>query len=237
MSPSNRTRFVTACAATGLLLAAASLRAQPIADPEMEGDGDARKIERRVVVLADGADGKPQIWESDGGNVKRGYLGVGLTDLTPELRSHFGVPENAGVLISRVEPGSPAEKAGIKVGDILTSVAGAPVESSLTVRAKVRDAAGGAPLAIELRRDGRTQQANATIELREHTEIDMGPLFLKERSGDKTWLKMDPKSLALAPGRRVELRTLNPEQRDQLEKKLKALEKRISELESKLNQH
>ena len=50
--------------------------------------------------------------EGDGPMVRRGYLGVGLTELTPELRTHFGVPEESGVMVSKVEPGSPAEKAG-----------------------------------------------------------------------------------------------------------------------------
>ena len=39
--------------------------------------------------------------------VRRGFLGVGLTELTPELRTHFGVPEESGVMVSKVEPGKP----------------------------------------------------------------------------------------------------------------------------------
>ena len=46
-------------------------------------------------------------------------LGVGLTDLTPELREHFGVGGDAGVMISRVVEDSPAAKAGLRVGDII----------------------------------------------------------------------------------------------------------------------
>ena len=45
-----------------------------------------------------------------------GYLGVELVDLTPELREHFGAPRDVGVMVGRVEPGSPAARAGLEVG-------------------------------------------------------------------------------------------------------------------------
>src|SRR5262245_50302044 len=91
------------------------------------GEEGEKRVEKRKVVVVSG-EGKPMVWESDGPMVSRGYLGVGLTDLTPELRTHFGAPEDAGVMVSKVEPGSPADKAGIKVGDVLASIDGKEVK-------------------------------------------------------------------------------------------------------------
>ena len=52
------------------------------------------------------------------GKVKRGYLGVSAQDLTPDLSKAFGVNTNKGAIITQVEKGSPADKAGIKIGDV-----------------------------------------------------------------------------------------------------------------------
>jgi len=56
------------------------------------------------------------------GNVKRGTLGVGAQDITPELANALNLANNKGALITLILPGSPAEKAGMKVGDIITAV-------------------------------------------------------------------------------------------------------------------
>jgi membrane-associated protease RseP (regulator of RpoE activity) len=61
-------------------------------------------------------------------------LGIQITPLTEELRAHFGARKDAGILVARVEPGSAADKAGVKVGDVLTDVAGRPVDDADDVR-------------------------------------------------------------------------------------------------------
>lgn len=67
----------------------------------------------------------------DTGNLKkrRGWVGLAGIDLPPTLRDHFGAPEDAGVMISDVEPGSPAEAAGLRVGDVVYEIDGRPVRS------------------------------------------------------------------------------------------------------------
>ena len=59
-----------------------------------------------------------------GATVQRGYLGVGIQPLSEDLAKSFGVPKGKGELVSRVEPGEAAAKAGIKQGDIITKVDG-----------------------------------------------------------------------------------------------------------------
>src|SRR5690606_23986457 len=61
-------------------------------------------------------------------NVTRGYLGVTIQDLTAELAKSFGLSDTKGVLVSQVMPDTPAEKAGIKQGDVIVSLGGKPVE-------------------------------------------------------------------------------------------------------------
>lgn len=67
--------------------------------------------------------------EGEAIRLRRGWIGVSAINLPPSLRTHFGAPESAGVLVSAVDPGSPAETAGIRVGDLVVAVAGQEVGS------------------------------------------------------------------------------------------------------------
>lgn len=95
-----------------------------------------------------------------------GFLGVGLTELTPELRAHFGVPEDAGVMVSKVVEDSPAHRAGLQVGDIISGVGGEAVASGGSLASKIRGHEDGAAATLEVWRDGRVETFTATIEER-----------------------------------------------------------------------
>src|SRR4029079_10651516 len=126
-----------------------------------------KKVDRQIVTvrMVPGQD-EPEVkvLPFDGKPVPRGYLGIGLTDIPPELRTHFGVPEESGVLVSKVESGRPAEKAGLQVGDIVTAFDGKSIEPSFDLRQRVREADEGQQAAIEVWRDGRAQNLTATLE-------------------------------------------------------------------------
>ena len=96
-----------------------------------------------------------------------GFLGVQLVSLTPELRQHFGVSEDRGVMVAKVEEGSPAEGGGIRVGDILTVVDGEDVTSGRALSSMVRKKKKGDTVSIELMRDGRLEVATVTLDERE----------------------------------------------------------------------
>lgn len=64
------------------------------------------------------------------GNVRRGALGIGAEDITPELASAFNLGDHKGSVVTQVMPSSPAQKAGLQVGDIITSVNGASVKNA-----------------------------------------------------------------------------------------------------------
>src|SRR5215203_485614 len=204
-------------------------------------DGPEKKIveKHRVVIVY--KDGKRQVFEGDGPMMRRGYLGVSLTELSPELRAHFGAPDEAGAMVSRVEPGSPAEKAGIKVGDILTSVDGKDVKSSWDVMAKVRRLDDGQQVPVEIWRNGKAQNLTVAVVLKERPELDMGPMFFKEGDGDHVihmrrgeLMKGLPEHLEGPEGGPMIRRRLASPREMELEKKMKELEKRIDELQKQL---
>jgi S1-C subfamily serine protease len=55
-------------------------------------------------------------------STSKGRLGVMVMSLTPELRKHFGAPDDRGVLVAHVEPDTPAAKAGVEVGDVIAPI-------------------------------------------------------------------------------------------------------------------
>lgn len=112
-------------------------------------------------------------WHASG----KGFLGVQVTPLTPELRVHFGVPEDAGVLVSRVEDGGPAEAAGIGVGDILTAVDGAKVDSPRRLARLVRRKKEGDLVTVELYRDGGLESYPVTVGERAREVLDLAESF------------------------------------------------------------
>lgn len=220
----------TILALAGLLLAGSAAWAQKQNNPKPA-------VRERIVVVD--KDGKEHVWDSEGTPVRRGYLGVGLTELTPELRAHFGVPEDAGVMVSSVEDGSPADKAGLKVGDIIASVDGKDVKSSWDVRAQVRELKEGEQVPLMVYRDGKAQNLSATIAMRERPELDMAPFLFRrgEGEGEPMVFHLDREQLRNLPRAErgdVIVPRIRSAREAELEKRLKELEKRLAELEKLL---
>jgi len=104
----------------------------------------------------------------------RPKLGVQLADVTPELRQHLGGDGDAGVLISRVLPDTPAERAGLRVGDLIDAVDGEPVGDSGDLVRALADA-DGRRISIGLVRDGGWTTLDVDIPAREPDETSTGP--------------------------------------------------------------
>lgn len=115
-----------------------------------------------------------------------GYLGVSMTELTPELRTHFGVPEDVGVMVSRVAEDSPAERAGLRVGDVITRVDGEDVGSGMALQRLVSGHEDGGEAVFEIWRDGGVETVTAMLEKREgHGMFPHGKMFFdREHDGD-----------------------------------------------------
>jgi S1-C subfamily serine protease len=90
-------------------------------------------------------------------------LGVMVMSMTSELRGYFGAPAKEGVLVAKVEPGSAAAKAGIKVGDVLLSVKGESVDEASDVINALSDAKQGDRVKLAIVRDHKQLAIDATI--------------------------------------------------------------------------
>ncbi len=106
------------------------------------------------------------------GRVERGVLGVQVQDLTPELAQAFAIPEQRGVVISAVVPGSAAEKAGLKTGDIIIAINGRAVDDSMDVRNTIGLIRVGSHVELKVLRDGKERVIRATISEEQHAELE-----------------------------------------------------------------
>lgn len=97
------------------------------------------------------------------GEVRRGVLGVMGQDLTSELAKGFGIETQHGGFINEVMPDSAADKAGIKVGDIIVSVNGRSIKSFQELRAKVATMGAGSKVEFGLIRDGDKETVTAVL--------------------------------------------------------------------------
>src|SRR5215831_7122073 len=97
------------------------------------------------------------------GSVKRGQLGVSMYTVTPDIAHSLGLPSPVGALVSQVVEGSPAEKAGIRTGDVITSVNGQPVKSNSELRNTIGLLRVGDKVDIGMMRDGKPLRVTAVI--------------------------------------------------------------------------
>jgi serine protease Do len=95
----------------------------------------------------------------------RGRLGIGTQELTPQLADYFGT--SGGVLVTRVDEGSPAAKAGLRAGDVITTVNERPVASPIELRRELARAAEGDDVSIGYTRDRKSATTKAELEKRE----------------------------------------------------------------------
>jgi len=98
------------------------------------------------------------------GKVVRGFIGVRIQDVTPDLAESFGLKDHAGAIVSEVTPGSPAAKAGLKEGDVITEVEGKAIADPGQLRMAVSQTAPGTKLALNVLRDGKTEKFTVTTE-------------------------------------------------------------------------
>ena len=110
------------------------------------------------------------------GKVVRGYLGVHIQDVTPELAKQFGLSQGGGVLIGDVSSDTPAAKAGIKKGDVVLGLNGQPVEAANQLQNQISQMPPGTSVKLKVWRDGKSQDVNVTLgELPAETAEKGGP--------------------------------------------------------------
>ena len=109
------------------------------------------------------------------GSTRRGWLGVRVQNLTGDLAEGMGIPGANGALVADVTDGGPADKAGIKNGDVITAFDGKPVPDSRALPREVADTAAGKAVNIDIIRGGKKQTLHAVVAKLQDDDIKPKP--------------------------------------------------------------
>src|SRR5207237_652817 len=104
------------------------------------------------------------------GHVTRGFLGVMIQDVTPALAKQFKLKDGTGALVGDVTPNSPAEKAGLKGGDVLIEFNGKKVTDSRHLKLEVARTSPGETVAVKILRDGASKTFEVAVKEMPGTE-------------------------------------------------------------------
>ncbi len=135
------------------------------------------------------------------GKVRRGYLGVEISDLTPDLAKQFHVPDTAGALVQDITADGPADKAGIKAGDVIRKFNGRTIQGKDDLTELVTETNPGSTVTLEILRDGKPMTIKAT---------------LGERPGNLGLSAGVSKAPSVGPLKGVTVQNLTPDIRQQL---------------------
>ncbi len=108
----------------------------------------------------------------DTGEVKRGFLGVSMQDISPALAEAFGLEQQSGAIINEVLENSPASKAGLKTGDIVVSIDGKNIVNANDVANRIGLLPVGETIKFKVLRDGKQSEFVVTIDVRTQASTD-----------------------------------------------------------------
>jgi len=120
------------------------------------------------------------------GQVKRGFFGAQLQDLSTELAEAFDLQIHEGAVLVNIIPNSPAEMSGLLSGDVVTHMNGRRITSAVDLRNRVGVSRIGASMALTFLRDGETQQVTVKIAEREESAA-VGPKFGNKRLAEASF--------------------------------------------------
>jgi Do/DeqQ family serine protease len=122
------------------------------------------------------------------GDVQRGRIGIAIQDVTPGLAQALELTTDRGALVTQVEPGSPADQAGIQAGDVVIAIDNQPIDSSADVRNTVGLVRAGETVAVTVLRDGDRRTVRTVV------ATDRGP------GGNAATRAANPESVSLLAG-------------------------------------
>jgi serine protease DegQ len=97
------------------------------------------------------------------GRVNRGWLGVQMEEIAPERAKQLGLPDQTGALVAAVVPGGPAERAGLRAGDVVRIIHGKPIADSGTLLREITALAPGQTAELTIWRNGKEQQVKLEV--------------------------------------------------------------------------
>jgi serine protease Do len=156
-------------------------------------------------------DAVEQILET--GSVHRGYLGITMNaeDIDVETRDYYGLPDVHGVVITEVQPGMPAEKAGVRKNDVIRKVDGQDVGNKSDLLSKIATRRPGETVELEIFRDGKTVDITATLTSRAEGVAARG--FGESRPDPEPEPELEPAVSGLG----IEVDNIPPGARERLE--------------------
>jgi serine protease Do len=180
--------------------------------PLINADGQAIGINTAIFSQSGGSVGigfaipvnsaKPVVTQlAANGHVERGWLGVNIQSLTPDLAKGFGLNNAQGALIAGVVEGSPAEKAGLKAGDVIADYNGRKVARSEDLPRAVAETPAGREVPVTVLRDGKT--VTVTAKIAQLAEPDQK--VVADASNGKATLGLSVESLTPAQARQLGL--------------------------------
>lgn len=134
------------------------------------------------------------------GRVSRAVIGVSVQELSRDLAASFGLSRPSGALINSVQPGGPADKAGLKSGDIVLQVGGKPVENASDMARLISSARPGQPLALEIWRNKASRTLTVT------------PNEMSEQASERQGRNRQPNATPALTGLNMSLSELSPAQ-------------------------
>jgi len=159
------------------------------------------------------------------GKVTRGRIGVAIQPITRELAQAFGLEEPQGALVSSVEPGGPADKAGVRSGDVIVGYNGKPVNEADELPRVVAATKPGTKATLEVWRNGKRQRLEITTgELKQESRVAAAPPQQAPEKGEQ------------AARLGITVSELTPEQRKQLGVEFGVVVERVSRPELPLRQ-
>ena len=132
------------------------------------------------------------------GKVSRGVLGVTVQPLSPDVAESLGLKDTNGVVVSSVQPGSGAARAGLKQGDVIMKLNGASVTDGNSFRNRVAGTRPGASVTFTVVRDGREQELSATLSERAPQEADEGSGARPDAGKGRLGIEVEPVTPELA---------------------------------------
>jgi serine protease Do len=98
------------------------------------------------------------------GKVSHGYMGIGISDVTPDNAKFFHRSEAAGAVVTQVEPDTPASRAGLRVGDVITEADGQKIEDAGQLQVLIGQKHPGTRVSLQVERDGKNMTVPVTLE-------------------------------------------------------------------------
>ncbi len=134
-----------------------------LGDANQYADNDMRSFFGPGGHMAPGVHSFSKTWSSDNSSLTDTYIGVELSSLSEQLGQYFGVDNGDGALVTTVMDDSPAQKSGIKAGDVIVDIDGSQIDSPSDVQQIVRKANKGDELAVTVLRDKSRQKIDIEV--------------------------------------------------------------------------